>query len=70
MKVGYLRKAVISKAATPQESNLGGGGDLGDLAASFWLRVLWPQVLWPQVLRLHVSGINLHYPLQNQLRCQ
>jgi hypothetical protein len=65
MKVGYLRKAVISKAATPPKSQILGGGDLGDLAASFWLRVLWPQVL-----RLHVSGIDLHYPLQNQLRCQ
>jgi hypothetical protein len=65
MKVGYLRKAVISKAATPPRVKSWGGGDLGDLAASFWLRVLWPQVL-----RLHVSGIDLHYPLRNQLHCQ
>jgi hypothetical protein len=64
MKVGYLRKVVIGKAATPKSQILG-GGDLDDLAASFWLRVLWPQVL-----RLHVSGIDLHYPLQNQLHCQ
>jgi hypothetical protein len=34
MKVGYLRKVVIGKAATPKSQILG-GGDLDDLAASF-----------------------------------